>query len=502
MVIIMLEKVKQESLSLSPYIELFDILIEQDNFWRILNDSLDFQFIYDEVKSKYSESMGRTAEDPIRMFKYILLKQSEKLSDRDLIKHTKTDMLYKYFLGYDPEELTFINPSSLSKFRHLRLQDTNLLDLLISKTVEIALEAGIMDVKSKLIMDSTHTNAMFQHISPREELIKRAKDLRKAVYTVDPSMKEKMPKKRESSGLLEDEMSYCEELIKLVDADPRMDVFENVKERNNYLKEGLEDTQIELEYSKDQDAKVGHKTADTSFFGYKTHIAMTPDRIITAATITSGEKHDGKQLQPLVEKSREAGLVVEAVIGDGAYSEKDNLEYAKKENIKLASKLSKSVTHGNGKNKENFEYNKDAGMYVCQGGHMAIKKVKSGSKCDKKGNNSQVELYSFDVEKCKHCRHKEGRYKEGAKTKTFSVKIKDEIHISHMDYMESKEFQELYSERYKIEAKNGELKTQYGYDTAKGCGLLGITIQGASTLFLANMKRIIKLKQEKGKDIQ
>ena len=30
-----------------------------------------------------------------------------------------------------------------------------------------------------------------------------------------------------------------------------------------------------------------------------------------------------------------------------------------KKNIKNASKLSKSVTHGNGKNKENFIYNKD-----------------------------------------------------------------------------------------------------------------------------------------------
>ena len=159
--------------------------------------------------------------------------------------------------------------------------------------MDIALEAGIMNAKVNLIMDSTHTNAMFQHISPREELIKRAKELRKAVYTIDPSMKEKMPKKRETSGLLEDQIAYCKELIKVVDSEPRMEVFTNVLERNNYLKEGLADTEIELEYSKDQDAKVGHKTADTSFFGYKTHIAITPERIITAATITSGEKTDG-----------------------------------------------------------------------------------------------------------------------------------------------------------------------------------------------------------------
>lgn len=66
-----------------------------------------------------------------------------------------------------------------------------------------------------------------------------------------------------------------------------------------------------------------------------------------------------------------------------------------------------------------------------------------------------------------------------------------------MDYMETEEFNELYAERYKIEAKNSELKSRFGYDTANACGKTGITIQGASVLFLANIKRIIKLKEEK-----
>ena len=70
-----------------------------------------------------------------------------------------------------------------------------------------------------------------------------------------------------------------------------------------------------------------------------------------------------------------------------------------------------------------------------------------------------------------------------------------------MDYMKTDEFQELYSERYKIEAKNSELKSNFGYDTANACGKNGITIQGASALFLANIKRIIKLKNEKTKNV-
>ena len=39
--------------------------------------------------------------------------------------------------------------------------------------------------------------------------------------------------------------------------------------------------------------------ADSSFFGYKTHIAVTQKRIITATTITTGEKSDGKELEAL-----------------------------------------------------------------------------------------------------------------------------------------------------------------------------------------------------------
>ena len=64
----------------------------------------------------------------------------------------------------------------------------------------------------------------------------------------------------------------------------------------NLLGESVSDDMEHLETSKDGDAKIGHKTVDTSFFGYKTHIAMTEERIITAATVTSGEKTDGKEL--------------------------------------------------------------------------------------------------------------------------------------------------------------------------------------------------------------
>ena len=64
---------------------------------------------------------------------------------------------------------------------------------------------------------------------------------------------------------------------------------------------------------------------ETEFFGYKTHLAITEERIIAAASVTGGDVGDGPYLKELVEKSRANGIDVKEVIGDTAYSGKANL---------------------------------------------------------------------------------------------------------------------------------------------------------------------------------
>ena len=44
----------------------------------------------------------------------MLLKAYYKLSDRDLVERTKTDLLFKYFLGYNQEDTKIIDPSLLT----------------------------------------------------------------------------------------------------------------------------------------------------------------------------------------------------------------------------------------------------------------------------------------------------------------------------------------------------------------------------------------------------
>ena len=221
---------------------------------------------------------------------------------------------------------------------------------------------------------------------------------------------------------------------------------------------------------------------------------MTEERIVVAATITSGEKNDGKELKSLYEKSKKSGLEIDTIIGDSAYSEKGNIQLAEENDLKLVSKLNPSVTQGFRRKENEFQFNKDAGMYICKAGHMAIRKARQGKKNVSK---NQVDTYYFDVEKCKICPFKDGCYKEGSKTKTYSVSIKSDIHKAQIEFQNSEYFKEKSKERYKIEAKNSELKHRHGYDIASSSGLFGMNLQAAAALFTVNIKRIIKLIGEK-----
>ncbi len=479
--------VQQQQIQFSAFSGLYDQIVPKDNLLRKINELIDFTFIYEELVNKYCLNNGRTAESPVRMFKYLLLKTIYTVSDVDVVERSQYDMSFKYFLEMSPEE-EVINSSSLTKFRKLRLKDTDLLNLLISKTVSIAIEKGIIRSKS-IIVDATHSLSRSNPYSALEVLRERSKLLRKAVYAIDEDLKGRMPEKNGSDDL-EKELAYCKELEKRIESDQTLSMIPAVKEKLNLLKETVEDTQENYTLSKDKDAKTGHKSADSSFFGYKTHLAMTKERIITAAVVTSGEKGDGPELPKLLEMSQNNGIEVDNIIGDSAYSGKENLELTGEQDIKVVAKLNPSITQGFRKDEDKFDYNKDADMFVCPAGHLAVRKARQGKK--NIGEN-QVDTYYFDVEKCKTCPLRDNCYKPGAKTKTYSVSIKSDTHRQQMAFQETDHYKEEIKHRYKIEAKNSELKNVHGYARAISYGIENMQMQGAMAIFTVNLKRIIKL---------
>ena len=62
--------IKQEGMILSPYIDLYDIIIPEDHELRQLNELVDFSFVDDLLKHTYTSGNGRPGYSVERQIKY------------------------------------------------------------------------------------------------------------------------------------------------------------------------------------------------------------------------------------------------------------------------------------------------------------------------------------------------------------------------------------------------------------------------------------------------
>lgn len=483
----MLKNSMYKQQTISYYTSLYEELIPKDNFFRQLKENINFSFVNKMLKESYSETMGRPADEPEKLFKLLFIQRLKGFSDREVIKEAKYNMEYKYFLDLNPED-NLVDPSLLSVFRRTRINNEDLLEKILIEILRQAIDKGILK-SNAIIMDATHTKANASKESNSDQLRRLTKNLRKIVYQTTYEASEKFPEKPAINADLKTEVAYSKQLIEVLDDidnlhDRAKKEAQKVKDFLNNIPENTAQSSI------DPDAKTGYKSRDNSFFGYKTHVGMTDERIIAAVEVTSGEASDGKQLQKLVKKAQNAGIKVEEVLADCAYGGKDNLEFLKEKEIKAYMKLNPLVTENQRKVDLGMSYNKDAGTMQCRGGHLA---VKSRLHQNKGCNRNPRMIYFFDVEKCKECPYKTGCYKDGAKTKSYCEIEKCETHSEHMAFQETEEFKTRMRQRYMIEAKNGEMKTSHGLGVCIYRGLFGMQLQSYLTAITVNIKRIMKL---------
>lgn len=482
----------QTELRFSDHASLYDILIPADSKFRQLNNLIDFNLIRTALLKNYSKDMGRGAVDPIVLFKYLLLKTIYPASDRDLVARSYTDMSYKFFLGLNPED-DVIDPSLLTVFRRQRMKDIYLMDLLLRSTIEKAKALELISSK-KVMVDATHTVAVFHSYSPVEAISKRSHLLLKALHesgidksTIDKLPSEPLAKKDRTSASM---VAYAEQLLAAI---PELDllVTENIELKMNYLQEALDDIAERAMVCRDKDARKGHKAANKPFNGYKVHIAETTDGFITAVNVTSGEKADGGELQELIDKSEKNGLEkIEEVIADAAYGSKENIQKCDSKDIKLVAPPHQAIA-GFRSEDDGFVFNKDAQAVTCPAGELSMKR--QFRKASEKRKENAFFTYYFDVEKCKQCPLREGCYKEGAKYKTYMIRVLSEEHQKQKDFSETPEFKREMRYRHRIEGKNSELKNRHGLGKTISFGMESLEIQTAVAVYYVNLKRIMTL---------
>jgi transposase len=133
----------------------FAKLVPPDHYLRRVKQCIDFERFRALVQDCYSPSMGRAAEDPVRMLKLAFLQFHYNLSDREVIAAAQVNVAFRFFLDLSLESRLPV-PSLLTQFRMRLGVDRH--QALFDQLVTQAREQGLVRDRLRL-KDATHVLA-------------------------------------------------------------------------------------------------------------------------------------------------------------------------------------------------------------------------------------------------------------------------------------------------------------------------------------------------------
>lgn len=489
---------KDKDMQLSIYSLLY-FKIPEKHMLRLIKENVDFSFINTLLEKTYCKYYGRPAKEPELMIKLLTLQHLYNLSDVRVIEDASLNLAYMYFLDINPED-ELPHPSLLAKFRVKKLHDNDItVDELMIEVVRQCVEKGIIE-DTGISIDTTHTEANTFKATPERVMKHLAKKIFKTldeeIGQIPSNINQEVPDYKEIEDPKEAKATmktYLEEVINQVEENIKVDNSVKTKLVIENAKEILEDPKfIEQKGVRsivDQDARVGHKSRTSHFFGYKTEYAITTkERIITAVRVNNGAYVDGTKFHELMELTKSTGMTIKEVYGDKAYFKKPILDKIKELEATpyipvnaMAYRLDEDL----------FSYNKDSDEWFCVQGNKTERKRYSK---DKRGRESY--RYYFEIEKCRNCPLREVCAGKSVR-RILAIGINTPEFYEYSQQQKSEEFKEKYRKRACQEWKNGEMKNFHGLDRARGYGLKSMTLQAKLTAFAVNLKRIAAILSSK-----
>lgn len=79
-----------------------DDMVPQDHLLRVIDKAINWNFIYNLVEDKYSQSNGRPSMDPVTLIKIPFIQYLYGIkSMRQTCKEIEVNVAYRWFLGLD-----------------------------------------------------------------------------------------------------------------------------------------------------------------------------------------------------------------------------------------------------------------------------------------------------------------------------------------------------------------------------------------------------------------
>jgi IS5 family transposase len=410
------------------------------------------------------------------MFKILFLEFYYNLSDVEVVKQLKFNVLFRYFAQIKIED-PLPDDASLVVFRK-RLGEERF-ERIFDKFIKQCEKNGFLEGKLKTI-DATHIIADVA-IPNTVNLLKEGRErilraIKKEKKELDESLKRYLPEKEPPQKLTKEklvkELTLSKELIEEVQGK----YSSKVEEIAHLLEEVVDPTEKrKLVSFVDPDARFGRKSKDKKFAGYKAHIVEDESQIVTSCETLPGNENEGSEanLESMLQKEDKKELKTEAIVCDALYDSLSNrlkIEKRKKKHYIPEKREKKRVN--------DFIYSDKEDKLICGKGYSSIGKTRQ----------EDGYLYYFSCSSCRGC--------DRRKRCSFN-KDRARIYVSdsHLLYLKAdpKERKKALEKRKRIEAKFAEAKKHHQMARARYRGRWRVAIQVFMTFIVMNLKRMVKL---------
>jgi len=461
----------------------YENLLPAEHILLDIREQIDFSFVEEETRDLYDNQLGRPSYPPEILFKMLFLEFYYNLSDVEVAKQCKYNVLYRYFVGLQIHDST-PDDTSLVVFRERLGQEK--FEQLFNRIVLQAKEKGLLRERlkivdaSKIIADISLPNKVNLLHQGRKLIIKtisklnpkKAKELMKR-YLKGARLFTKPAKKE-----ITQERKFTRKFIRKVKGKFSQEI-DGLCQTLNSLSWGRKKKDKVASFI-DQDARFGRTSprAEDNFCGYKAHIAEDESQIITSVDTLKGNEIEGTRLAPLLNKEEEKGLVSKAIVGDSIYDSGDNYQL-------LGSKKMKAYITFHKRNRrtwQGFKFNRKKDSLICPQGKTSI------------GRASQEDgfLYYFSTIDCQNCSSKSACIKRKEDRARVFVKA-GYIFMGGQNCYRKR----VLKLRKMIERKFGEAKKWHGLSRARYRGKWKVAIQILMTFLVINAKRITRLLKER-----
>jgi IS5 family transposase len=456
----------------------YENLLPTEHILLDIKEEIDFSFVEEETKDLYDNQLGRPSFPPEVMFKMLFLEFYYTLSDVEIAKQIKYNILYRYFVALGIHDDT-PDDTSLVVFR--RRLGQGRFERLFNRIVEQAKEKNLLEGRlkivdaSKIIADVAIPNSVNLLRQGRKLILRSLRKLNRSLAR--PLIKQYYTRQKlftkPSEEELFQEITLSKKLIKEIKGKYTKEL-DSLCEALAKISRGEKEDQI-VSFT-DLDARFGKTSRkEEGFAGYKAHISEDESEIITSVDVLKGNADEGSNLKPLLEKDNEKGIISNAVVADAKYdSAKNRIDIHQGD-------MAAYIPSGNGSKKylDNFVYDDGTDTVICQEGYSPISKTRQ----------EEGYLYIFSTRVCKNCQNRELCPKPN--NGRIRVFISDNHKLKLIDNTPQR--REALIKRKMIERKFAEAKKWHGLRRARYRGRWKVAIQALMTFLVMNAKRIVRL---------